>query len=341
MDGYRRSCGEIRPGKNRFDPVDRVQRIDRIVLSLTDTLDDSIYDQPLTLWSDVPSDWESVVLKQGSGPSVQVTPVIVGTRKVVYFSAVPDRGFITMENPAGGLELLISSLSPSSADAGTAAFTLTVAGTGFVSGSVVRWNGSNRTTTYVSSTQIRASIPAADLAAPGAYPVTVLNPDGGVSNAASFTVKTVPPVVHDVSPSVAVVGSPAFTLSVSGSNFVSGAKVRWSGSDRATSFVSSTQLTASIPASDIAVAGTYPVTVLNPDGGAGGGFVRGVGSLPVIGSLSPTLTRRRGLHAVGIGSNFVSGAKVRWSGRGRLSCRRRSWRVDPASDIAAAGTYTP
>jgi TolB protein len=82
----------------------------------------------------------------------------------------------------------ITSLNPSSAAVGGPAFTLTVNGTGFVSGSVVRWNGSNRATTYVNSTRLTASIPAADIATAGSASVTVFNPapGGGTSNAAAF-----------------------------------------------------------------------------------------------------------------------------------------------------------
>src|SRR6202521_3195045 len=62
----------------------------------------------------------------------------------------------------------ISSLSPNSATAGGAAFTLTVNGTGFVSGSTVQWNGSSRVTTFVSATQLTAGITVADIAAAAA-----------------------------------------------------------------------------------------------------------------------------------------------------------------------------
>ena len=96
----------------------------------------------------------------------------------------------------------------------------------------------------------------------------MLNPDGGVSNAMNFDGKgSRPPTVTGLSPSVATAGGAAFTLTVTGTNFVSGAKVRWNGSDRMTTFGSATQLQASILAADIAATGTIPVTVLNPDGG--------------------------------------------------------------------------
>ena len=82
----------------------------------------------------------------------------------------------------------ITSLNPSSASAGGSAFTLTVNGTNFVSGSVVRWNGSNRATTYVNNTRLTANITAADIATAGSASITVFNPTpgGGTSNTATF-----------------------------------------------------------------------------------------------------------------------------------------------------------
>src|SRR5256884_5050474 len=50
---------------------------------------------------------------------------------------------------------------------GAAAFTLTVNGTNFVSGSVVQWTSGARVTTFVSSTQLQAAITAGDIATAG------------------------------------------------------------------------------------------------------------------------------------------------------------------------------
>lgn len=82
------------------------------------------------------------------------------------------------------------SLSPTSLPAASGGFTLTVNGSGFVSGSVVRWNGSDRPTTLVSSVQLHASISASDIAAGGISQVTVVNPapGGGTSSALAFAV---------------------------------------------------------------------------------------------------------------------------------------------------------
>ena len=64
-------------------------------------------------------------------------------------------------------------------------------------------------------------------------------------------------------------GGAGFMLTVNGTGFVSGASVNWNGSPRATTFVSPSQLTATILASDIASASTISVTAVNP--GPGGG----------------------------------------------------------------------
>ncbi len=87
-----------------------------------------------------------------------------------------------------------TSIDPASVFVGSPGFTLTVNGTNFMAGSVVRWNGSARTTTYVSRSQIRATIPASDLTSAGTANVTVFNPapGGGTSNAQTFNINASP-----------------------------------------------------------------------------------------------------------------------------------------------------
>ena len=92
-------------------------------------------------------------------------------------------------------------------------FTLTVTGSNFVSGASVRWNGSARTTTFVSASQLTATIAAADIAAAGTAQVTVANPDGSVSNALSFTITAPGPTLASLSPSSAPARG-GFTLTV-------------------------------------------------------------------------------------------------------------------------------
>jgi Putative Ig domain len=270
---------------------------------------------------------------------------------------------LTVSNPVPS----ISGINPSSADAGDPGFTLTVNGSNFVSGATVRWNGSDRTTTFNSATKLTASIPASDIVSAGAASITVNNPTpgGGSSNALSFTISPPPapppltitsssplpdgvvaapysqalsasggtppyqwsvssgalppslsltpgtgvlsgtpsaagdfsfalqvsdstqptrntvtktfnlrinnpvPAITSLNPSSANAGGSGFTLTVNGSNFTPDSMVNWNGASRSTSFISSTQLTSSISAGDIAVVGTATVVVRNPSPGGG------------------------------------------------------------------------
>ena len=173
----------------------------------------------------------------------------------------------------------ITTISPNSAVAGGAAFTLTINGTNFVASSMVNFGGSAPATTFVSSTQLTAAIPAASIASTGTPAVTVTNPapDGGASNAINFTVTSsasTVPTISFLSPSCVPAGeqfvdSVDDQLTVVGQNFVPGSVVRWNGSDRPTTVDSNQVLIAQISASDIAAAGTAAVTVFNPAPGGG------------------------------------------------------------------------
>ena len=67
-----------------------------------------------------------------------------------------------------------------------------------------------------------------------------------------------------VSPTSVNAGSPDFTLTVTGSNFSTTTSIiRWNGTDRTTTFVSSTELSAVISAGDVTLGGTANVTVFN------------------------------------------------------------------------------
>jgi hypothetical protein len=83
----------------------------------------------------------------------------------------------------------VSSLSPSSATAGGDGFVLTVNGSNFNSSSVVTWNGTSVTTSFVSSKQLTTTIPTTDIAQPGAAEVFVYNPTAANQTVASGTVE--------------------------------------------------------------------------------------------------------------------------------------------------------
>lgn len=95
--------------------------------------------------------------------------------------------------------------------------------------------------------------------------LTVTDADGQTSTCMASVTITVPVATStSISPNTTTSGGTAFTLTVNGTNFVNGQSVvRWNGTNRPTTFVSATQLTASISAADILTSGTANVTVFN------------------------------------------------------------------------------
>ena len=81
-------------------------------------------------------------------------------------------------------------LNPASTAPGKA-FTLTVNGTGFAPAAVVNWNGVPQLTEVISTSQLKASISAADVATPRTASISVTNPapGGGTSNIVFFPVR--------------------------------------------------------------------------------------------------------------------------------------------------------
>ena len=113
-------------------------------------------------------------------------------------------------NPAPSL----TSLSPTPAVAGVP-MTLTLNGSNFVSTSIARWNGSNRTTTFVSATQLKVSLTAGDVASAGTGQVSVFTPSPGGGLSAIVPLDIVPAPMLSVSTTSAARGSQV-TLTLSG-----------------------------------------------------------------------------------------------------------------------------
>jgi hypothetical protein len=99
----------------------------------------------------------------------------------------PFSSAILVDN--GPALIALKSMSPTMSGAPEAAdFTLTVHGVAFTAGSIVHWNGSNRSTTFLNSYTLMAAISASDVSAVGDYPVTVQAQDGTLTSALNFHV---------------------------------------------------------------------------------------------------------------------------------------------------------
>ncbi len=123
----------------------------------------------------------------------------------------------------------------------------------------ISWNTGVGTFCYTGSSLVIGNLPSAEL---GAWQARIY--DNGTQIAStSFTVSSSAsrPAIISVSPSTVFAGGAAFTLTVNGSGFASGATVVWNGTALSTTFVSSTQLTASVPSSLIAFTGSASITV--------------------------------------------------------------------------------
>lgn len=121
-------------------------------------------------------------------------------RKPAIAIALVFVGILSHSTPllaANPVPIINRPLVPDAAVPGGAGFTLTVNGTGFFSGSTVYWNGSPRTTTFASGSQLTAAINAADIAVAATASVTVVNPapGGGRSNPVFFSVMTITPSI--------------------------------------------------------------------------------------------------------------------------------------------------
>ncbi|HEY2861953.1 MAG TPA: IPT/TIG domain-containing protein, partial [Terracidiphilus sp.] len=303
--------------------------------------------------------WNGTALPTTYVSASQVT-ASVGAPAIACGAAVP----ITVSNstPGGGISLsktltvnnpspVASSISPTSAAAGGAQFTLTVTGSKFVSCSVIEWNGAGLTTTFVNSTKLTAVVPASDLQNPGTASVTVFSPtpSGGTSSpAVPFTIGSYPvPTTTSIQPTSAIAGASGFTLTVNGTNFVQVSAVDWNGSALSTTFVSSSKLTAVVPQTDIATAGTAKLTVVNPSPGGGTStppLTFTVNNpVPSVSSMSPASTPALGpgFTLTVNGSNFVSKSKVLWNGTALTTTYVSTTQVTaavPTSGIAVPGT---
>lgn len=274
-----------------------------------------------------------------------------GTAVVFVFNPLPGGGASTsVEFPVAALTPVISFLGSPSVPAGTIGFTLGVNGSNFETSSIVNFNGAALSTEYFSPVAIAAAIPVTDIAVPGTASITVTNPSngvpgGGTSNPITLTIAPAtspsPFAVSSISPTSASAGGPAFTLTVNGSGFVPASQVTFNLINVATTFVSSSQLTASIPASAIAIAGNPYVIVRNPDG-----FASVQISFVVINPQPGGGSVNAGSNALTLnvsGTGFVPGSLVLVNGNPRVTTYESSTLLQATllpDDLSQGGTLS-
>jgi hypothetical protein len=244
------------------------------------------------------------------------SPGAIASAEFSYFSAPVGRMGFAVTNPSFNSVSIfaaipmgvtnplpaISSISPASAIQGSGAFSLTINGSNFVSASVVSFGGQLQPTAFVNANQLTVQIPNTSIATAGpeAVLVTTPAPGGGNSTSASFNIYLPPPQISSISPTSVAAGSPGFTLTINGANFVPGSTLNVNGSAQSVTFVNAAQVTASISASVVATTGSISLSITNPLGGTGypsGGTsstvslaVLTTNSQPTLGTLTPAST---------------------------------------------------
>jgi hypothetical protein len=122
---------------------------------------------------------------------IEILRVVVG-RLLLFLLTIT--GVAVAQSP---VPLLNQPLVPAAVAPGGSGFTLTVNGSGFVSGSIVHWNGIALATTFISKSRLKAAVLSSDIAKPGTASVTVVNPGpgDGTSNVVFFEVTPPTPTI--------------------------------------------------------------------------------------------------------------------------------------------------
>jgi len=236
----------------------------------------------------------------------------------------------------------IDSIEPQLAIAGGPDLTIDVFGIGFDSTAVVQWNGTGLTTAFVSVAQVSAVVPAASIATSTIATITVQTSSGTTAGTA-FNVVTANPVIETLDPAVLSAGSPGFTLYLTGFELGADSVVQWNGTALATTFLNGSEVTAAVPSSLLAAAGSASVTVATGGATSNALAFTIAGSEPVIAAISPGAAMA-GANAVTLtvaGANFGSDSVVQWNGTALTTTYSDAEEVTatiPAGNLASAGS---
>ena len=163
---------------------------------------------------------------------------------------------------------VITSVSPSTVQAGGPDTLVTITGSNFLPQSLAYNAPYPRPTTYVSSTDLQVLILAADIQYNGGVGIEVYNPvpGGGYSNMMNITVSgESPPVITAINPLSAVAGGFGFRMEVDGTGFASSlnSTVQWNGASLSTYPYGTNKLVAEVTNNLIANPGTAQITINN------------------------------------------------------------------------------
>src|ERR1017187_4158007 len=158
------------------------------------------------------------------------------------------------------------------------------------------------------------------------------------------------PSITSITPDSVAAGSSGVTLTLTGANFAPGATLNFNGAALPSVFVSTSKITAMLPAGDLTTGGTFPITVTNPgpNGGTSPGFDFKVQAAnnpkPTITNLSPS-SASAGSSPLTLtinGSGFIASSAVTFNSVSHAATFVNSSRLTislSASDLAAVGSF--
>jgi lamin tail-like protein/IPT/TIG domain-containing protein len=208
----------------------------------------------------------------------------------------------------------LSSLLPKTVPMGAGSFNLFAMGESFTPASVVLIEGSAVATVFLSSRELKATVPASFAATTGARRVKARNGDGQESSEMFIEIVAPAARITILSPAQTIAGGPSFTLVVRGGSFKSGATAIFDNARLATKFISASELQAEVPASLITSPGLRVVTAQNANGEISNEAVFQVlPNAPLIHSIDPaTLIEGAGETMISVaGERFQTGTVAR------------------------------
>ncbi len=164
----------------------------------------------------------------------------------------------------GAVTPAIRSVMPSEVVSDTTSASVKITGSNFDSQATVQYDEATISVTYVDSTTFTTTLGVSQLRS-GVHSFRVVNPGPTPSNAASFLVDYPIPAISSLTPTVAPAGTQV-SVSIGGSGFVPSSKVLMNGIQLASTYVSSTSMTATASSS---TTGPQAFNVSNPSPGGG------------------------------------------------------------------------
>ena len=215
---------------------------------------------------------------------------------------------------------VITSIAPDTVPPGGPDVVITVAGVLFAQGAVVNFDGVPLITTFINSTTLQATVPAALVATAGTSMVTVTNgtPGGGVSGPLPFTIDNPIPILISAAPAFGCLDGGDLLVTLFGGNFNPNSVARLGAVALAGTLVDPETLTVVIPANSLAVDSPFggTVTVTNSSTGSDSEPLAFPVNGPALTGVSPTTFNVGGGSSTLMlsGTCLVSGATGVWDG---------------------------